>query len=138
MSVSAPQTLAELFSNETDGSTKPAAEPQPVVSAAAEPPAKVEEILTAQKLAKGPKVEIILEEQDNIPPTGQFIGIQGVGYILRPGEKARVPLPLLSVLNDAIESVPVTDPVTRRVIGYRDRRRFPYRITDTLGNNVSF
>ena len=128
------QNLAALFANETAGSTVVPA----VVSPTGNAPNTKDEILTAQKLAKGPKVRIMLEEQDNIPPTGQFIGLQGVGYILRPGEEVDVPLPLLSVLNDAIESVPQVDPITRRVVGYRDRRRLPYRILNTYGNNVSF
>lgn len=73
------------------------------------------------------RVRIILEENDNIPPTGQFFGAQGVGYVLRPGEEADVPLSLISILNTAVMSTPVLDS-GQRVIGYRDRLRFPYRI----------
>lgn len=73
------------------------------------------------------RVKIILEENDQIPPTGQFFGAQGKGYILRPGEVADVPMSIISILNTAVMSVPVLDS-GQRVVGYRDRLRFPYRV----------
>jgi hypothetical protein len=73
------------------------------------------------------RVRIILEENDEIPPTGQFIGHNGVGYILKPGQEASVPAKILNVLNDAIKSVPITDG-SNTVIGYKDKLRFPYRV----------
>lgn len=74
------------------------------------------------------RVRIILEENDEIPPTGQFFGVNGKSYILRPGEEADVPPELISVLNDAITSTPVIDPSTNQVVSYRPKLRFPYRI----------
>ena len=74
------------------------------------------------------RVKIILEETAEIPPTGQFIGFNGVGYVLRPGEAAEVPEGLLSVLDDAIMSVPIINGDT--VVGYRDKLRFPYRVLE--------
>jgi len=74
------------------------------------------------------KVRIVLEENDNIPPTGQFIAINGRTFVLRPGEETEVPIAVLNVLNDAVQDVPHIDPTTRQVIGYRKRHRFPYRI----------
>lgn len=51
---------------------------------------------------------------------------------LRSGEAADVPVELLSVLNDAVQDVPVIDPLTSQVLGYKSRLRYPYRIvTDT-------
>lgn len=76
---------------------------------------------------KGKRVRIILEENENIPPTGQFFGIQGEGYILRPGEAADVPVELIEVLNNAVQSVPVLDSA-QTVVEYREKLRFPYRI----------
>lgn len=73
------------------------------------------------------RVKIILEENDQIPPTGQFFGVQGRGYVLRPGEVAAVPLSIMNILNCAVMSVPVVD-AGQRVVGYRDRLRFPYRV----------
>ena len=77
----------------------------------------------------GKMIEIMLEENDNIPPTGQFFGINGRSYILKPGLKAKVPREIINVLNDATMSVPEVDPATNQVIGYRNRLRFPYRVT---------
>jgi hypothetical protein len=74
------------------------------------------------------RVWIILEDNDQIPPTGQFFGHDGVGFVLRPGEPANVPIELLDILNNAIFAAPVVDPATKQIIGYRDRLRFAYRI----------
>lgn len=72
-------------------------------------------------------VKIQLEEVDNMSPTGQFFGLNGKGFNLRPGEPAIVPIGILNILNDAVMSVAVLDG-NQTVIGYRDRLRFPYRI----------
>ena len=86
------------------------------------------EVLPPDRLMVADKrVSIILEENDNIPPSGQFFGVQGTGYILRPGEVAEVPLSLINILNTAVMSTPVLDE-GKRVVGYRDRLRFPYRL----------
>jgi hypothetical protein len=73
-------------------------------------------------------IRIVLEENDNIPPTGQFISVQGRTFILRPGEEADVPMAVVSVLDNAVQDVPTIDPGTKQVTGYRKRHRFPYRI----------
>ena len=72
-------------------------------------------------------IKLQLEEVDNMAPTGQFFGLNGVGYNLRPGEPAIVPVGILNILNDAIMSVPILN-ADATVSGYRDRLRFPYRI----------
>jgi len=76
------------------------------------------------------RVEIVLEDNDGIPPTGQFFGHNGNGFMLKPGVKAIVPLELIDILNNAIYDAPEVDPTTRQIIGYRPRLRFPYRITN--------
>lgn len=82
--------------------------------------------------AKKPKrVRILLEDNDTIPPTGQFIGHNGKGYILRPNEECEVPAELLAVLDDAVEDAPIIGPDTR-VVGWRKRKRFPYRIINVI------
>ena len=72
------------------------------------------------------RVKIILEENDEVPPTGLFLSVNGVGYVLRPGEEADVPEFLLEVLDNAVTSSPRTN--NERIVGYKDRTRFPYRI----------
>lgn len=86
---------------------------------------------TTQK-AKGmpDHVWIQVEENDDIPPTGLFIGHNGTGYLLRTGEPVRVPWFILDILDHAVATVTMTDPTTRQVIGHRDRRRYPYRRVD--------
>lgn len=76
------------------------------------------------------RITIILEENDNIPPNGQFIAVNGRAFIVRPGVKVSVPEAVLSVLNDAVEKRPVTND-GGVIIGYRDAMRFPYRIVNS-------
>jgi hypothetical protein len=73
---------------------------------------------------------IVLEEDSAIPPTGLYISANGRPYLLMAGVEAQVPQEVISVLNDAVTSIPVIDPQTQRVTGYRSRLRFPYRRID--------
>lgn len=72
------------------------------------------------------RIRILLEENDEIPPTGLFLAVNGTGYVLRAGEEADVPEFLLDILNHAEVSTPRTE--GDRVVGYKTRSRFPYRI----------
>lgn len=73
------------------------------------------------------RVRIVLEENDNIPPTGLFVGVNGRSYLLRSGEEMDVPEEVLSALDDAVESSPRTDSAGN-ILDYRDKLRFPYRV----------
>jgi hypothetical protein len=96
-------------------------------------PAKVKtaETAPAGAIVPGKRVRIVLEENDNIPPTGQFIGHNGKAYVLRPGEEAEVPAELLNVLNDAVEDRPIIGP-DARVVGFKKALRLPYRRVHTV------
>lgn len=76
------------------------------------------------------RIKIVLEEDVGIPPTGLYISANGRPYLLQPGVEASVPPEVVSILNDAVTSVPTIDPQTKRVVGYRSRLRFPYRRID--------
>ena len=73
------------------------------------------------------RFKVILEEDPAIPPTGLFISANGRPYLLQAGVEAEVPREVLSVLDDAVISVPTISPQTQQVTGYRSRLRFPYR-----------
>lgn len=84
----------------------------------------------AAKAAVERRTRIVLEDNDMIPPNGQFFGADGKGFMIRPGEEVDVPDSILGILDTAIMSVPVTDGAST-VVGYRDRLRFPYRVVTT-------
>lgn len=71
---------------------------------------------------------IILDNNDNIPPSGQFIGVNGVGYLVQPGVEVVVPIAVLDILRNAVMAVPQLDPQTQQVVGYRERLRFPFQV----------
>jgi hypothetical protein len=77
------------------------------------------------------KVRIMLEDNDQIPPGGQFIQVNGRSFLIQAGHEVEVPHMVLDALDHAVMSVAITD-AYHSVIGYRDRLRFPYRvITDS-------
>ena len=74
------------------------------------------------------RIVIILEDNDQIPPTGLFIQPNGRPYLLMPAVEARVPIEVINVLNDAVAEVAIVDPISLKVIGFRKRLRFPYQV----------
>lgn len=110
---------------EDSDATMPMAQMRPAVIDTPPEPLKVDAVV-------GPRVRIVLEDNDNIPPTGQFFGHNGKGYILRSGEPADVPPEIINILNDAIYDAPIVDPQTQQIIGYRKRLRFPYSVVKAV------
>jgi hypothetical protein len=91
-------------------------------------PGESKAVIAAAKTASQIKrFKIVLEDNENAPPGGVFVGCDGVGYLIQPGMEVEVPESVLNVLDDAIMSVPMVD-LGRRVVGYKDRLRFPYRL----------
>ena len=85
-------------------------------------------VLDVAAVAPQNKVKIMLEENDNIPPTGLFVGDNGRGYLIRAGEEVDVPIGVLEILDNSKTSVPTIDPQSLQVIGYRDKMMYPYRV----------
>jgi hypothetical protein len=98
---------------------KPKTAGAPPVEAAPEPE-------VASPITATTRVKIFLSENDEIPPTGLFVGLNGRGYLLRAGEEIDVPVGVLEILENAVTSVPQVDPQTRQVVGYRNRLRYPF------------
>jgi len=80
-----------------------------------------------EEMRRAKRVKIILEENDAIPPGGQFFGVQGTGYQIQPGKPVEVPEFLLGVIDNAVASKPVFND-DGQVVGYREVPRFPYRV----------
>ena len=76
------------------------------------------------------RIRIVLEDNDQIPPGGQFLQVDGRPFLLQSGYEMDAPVGVLDVLDHAVASFPVTDE-NKNVIGYRDRLRFPYRVVRT-------
>ena len=116
--------MSDPFSNLSDEPVPglPPLKMEPAVVREAPAPRKAEVVITE------PRVRIILEDNDQIPPTGLFLGADGVGYMLKANLPADVPASIIGILDTAVMSTPIVDPETMQVTGYRDRLRFPYRV----------
>lgn len=99
-------------------------EPRPAPKKRSVPKKKPE----AKKAAGMPdRTWIVLEDNDDIPPTGLPVSHNGNAYIIMPGEPVHVPNHILEILDHAVTSGPIVDRHSKRVVGYRDRLQFPYR-----------
>ncbi len=72
-------------------------------------------------------LRILLEDNTDIPPTGQYIGHNGNGYLLKTGVWVDVPLQIIEILNAAVEMKPELNGA-KQVIGWREKLRYPYRV----------
>lgn len=70
---------------------------------------------------------IILDNNDDISPSGLFVSVNGNPFLIRPGIAFDCPEAVIEVLDNAVVSMPVIDPNTLQVTGHRDRMRFSYR-----------
>lgn len=81
---------------------------------------------------KAKTVRVILEEVEDIPPIGLFVGLNGTGYLIKPGVEVDLPLPVIEILNNAVQSTPIVDPDSKMVTGWRERMRYPYRVIQQI------
>lgn len=82
---------------------------------------------TVSTVLKEKTVRIILDENDNIPPPGLFIGLNGRTFMVKPGHEVDVPIGVVEILDNAIEQRPVISPLTRQCTGWTKRRRYGYQ-----------
>ena len=120
----APTTEVKV---ETEAGTSGAAPAKSKGKGTADAPAKSKGKDTADAPDKVKRVKIILDENDEIPPNGQFFGVNGTGYQIQPGKEVEIPEFLLGVIDNAVTTKPVLND-DGQVVGYRDVPRFPYRI----------
>lgn len=72
--------------------------------------------------------EIIkLNDNDEMPPTGQFFQVNGRFFILKAEMWHRVPSFLLSMIDEAITEKPVTNE-NNQLVGTRPQKRFTYEV----------
>ena len=73
-------------------------------------------------------IRILLEESDDIPPSGLFLGHNGRTYMLKPGVEVDIPVFLKEILDHAVITVPQMDHTTKQIIGWRSRQKYAYRV----------
>jgi hypothetical protein len=74
---------------------------------------------------------VVLDDNDDIPPTGLFVGHNGTGFLIQTGVPVCVPTYVLQILDDAVMDAPIINPADRKVMGYRPRPRYTYRAVAT-------
>lgn len=82
---------------------------------------------TKAKVEHEERVRIMLEDNDQVPPGGQFLAVNGRSFLIQANREVNVPRCVCDVLDHAVMSVPIKDEYDT-VVGYRDRLRFPYRV----------
>lgn len=82
----------------------------------------------AKPAAPTERVRIVLDENENIPPGGLYLGLNGYGYRIAPGVEVNVPVGVVDILDHAIETVTILDPITKQKIGTREKRRYSYSL----------
>ena len=91
-------------------------------------PAKAFKKKAAPEAISKNTIRIVLEESEDIPPGGLFLGHNGNGYRLRPGMEVDIPLHLKEILDHSVITVPQVDPTTKQVTGWRSRQKYAYRV----------
>jgi hypothetical protein len=82
-----------------------------------------------QEIAGEKRTWIVVEDNPDIPPSGLPLSVNGDVCVLMPGEPVHILGRYLEVLDHAITSVPQQDS-SGKIIGHRQRHRFPYRTVD--------
>jgi hypothetical protein len=70
---------------------------------------------------------ITLHDSPQIPPNGQFVGVNGKQFLLKPGRKLLVPRYVCAALDNAVHGLPDIDD-QKRIIGMREAPRLTYTV----------
>lgn len=76
---------------------------------------------------------VMLDDGPDIPPTGVPLSVNGEVCMVLPNEPVHMKNKYVEVMDHAIISIPVIDS-GQKVIGHRERHRFPYRKVDAPAN----
>lgn len=115
--------------------TAPTSTTSPVPKRAAAKPASAKPAPAKPAPAKAAEPEdpmdrlvcITLHDSKEIPPGGQFVGVNGKQFWIKPGIKVIVPRYVCAALDDAIVGVPdVNDKM--QVVGVRNTPRLTYTV----------
>lgn len=108
---------------------KPAAKPRPSRAKTAKADDETSDETPKQATGRDGErlIDITLHDSPEIPPNGQFIGVNGRQYILKPGVRTSVPVGVVDVLDNAVHSVPEMDD-RMRVVGWRSAPRLTYTL----------
>lgn len=82
--------------------------------------------LTAE-MSKQKLYEITLHDNDEVPPGGQRVGVNGVFYTIPAGVRCKVPKAVLEVLDNAVQSTPVLNE-RMQVVDTRSAPRLSYTL----------
>lgn len=73
-----------------------------------------------------PRDQIVLSPSMNIPKEGQYIGLNGFGFLAKPGVEIDIPRPVRKMLDTLIITETLQDDQNRWYT--RDIPRFPYTL----------
>lgn len=78
-------------------------------------------------VVKDQKFRIMLEDNAAVPPGGLFVSGNGRTFLMQAGVEVVVPRIVLEILDNAIELVPIVDPLTGTPRRYMPRKKYPYQ-----------
>jgi hypothetical protein len=80
----------------------------------------------AQPNVKPRRIILTLSESKDLQRGGQYFGVNGAWFLLRPGVRTNVPEGLKDVLDNAVEGYAVQNPDTLQVVEWRNKLKYPY------------
>lgn len=133
------------MSEETTKMTRESDVPAPIAAPRAQgrgrvqaEPAKKDAVLEGELISSKPKwmrehpdaksVRVMFDDVEEAVGGNIFVSINGEAFLIKTGIEVDVPDFLLDHLDNSVTGEPIVDQRTRRVAGYRNVTRFPYRV----------